>query len=193
MPKVVDADERRAEITDAAARLIARAGVGAATLRDVAAEAGWTTGAITHYFDDKQELLLRTFEASLEHRLSLRVERESTAQTRPINALRSSLEGALPVDADSRRHWLVTVAFCSQAAGDPELARAQRDAYREFRDHVSRLVVEADLADAAYADALAERLIAAADGIAVQALFDPEHWSAKRQRDTLAAATAHVL
>ncbi|HEY5422240.1 MAG TPA: TetR family transcriptional regulator C-terminal domain-containing protein, partial [Ilumatobacteraceae bacterium] len=74
-----------------------------------------------------------------------------------------------------------------------ELARAQRDAYREFRDHVSRLVVEAGLAEAAHADALAERLIAAADGIAVQALFDPEHWNAQRQRDTLAATTARLL
>jgi len=192
MPKVVDADERRAEITDAAARLIARAGVGAATLRDVAAEAGWTTGAITHYFDDKRELLLRTFEASLDHRLSLRVQRES-AQEEPIDALRSSLEGALPVDAASRQHWLVTIAFCSQATGDEELARAQRDAYREFRDHISRLVVEAGLADGAHADLVAERLIAAADGIAIQALFDPQHWSARRQRDSLAAATAHVF
>ena len=61
MPKVVDIQERRAELAAAAAQLIARAGVGAATLRDVAAEAGWTTGALTHYFADKRELLLFTF------------------------------------------------------------------------------------------------------------------------------------
>ncbi len=45
MPKIIDIDERRQELTDAAARLIARAGLGAATMRDVAAEAGLTTGA----------------------------------------------------------------------------------------------------------------------------------------------------
>ncbi|MET0910334.1 MAG: TetR family transcriptional regulator, partial [Ilumatobacteraceae bacterium] len=50
MPKVVDIQERRAELAAAAAQLIARAGVGAATMREVAAEAGWTTVALTHYF-----------------------------------------------------------------------------------------------------------------------------------------------
>ena len=68
MPKVVDIDERRAELAAAAAQLIARAGVGAATMRDVAAEAGWTTGALTHYFADKRELLLFTFRSSLAQR-----------------------------------------------------------------------------------------------------------------------------
>ena len=62
MPRVVDVEERRQELTDAAARLIARAGIGAATMREVAAEAGLTTGALTHYFADKRELLQCTLD-----------------------------------------------------------------------------------------------------------------------------------
>ena len=130
MPKVVDIAERRAELAAAAAQLIARAGVGAATLRDVAAEAGWTTGALTHYFADKRELLLFTFRSSLAQRHAAR---EARDQGRPKEALLHSLEGALPLDDDGRRHWMVTVAFSAQAAGDEELSRAQRDAYRDFR------------------------------------------------------------
>ena len=65
MPKFVDVAERRAQLAAAAARIIGRAGIGAVTLREVAAEAGWTTGALTHYFADKQELLDLTMEASL--------------------------------------------------------------------------------------------------------------------------------
>ena len=42
MPRYVDVEQRRRDITDAAARLIAKSGVGAATLRDVATEAGLT-------------------------------------------------------------------------------------------------------------------------------------------------------
>ena len=68
MPKVVDIAERRSELAAAAAQLIARSGVGAATIREVAAEAGWTTGALTHYFADKRELLLFTFASSLAER-----------------------------------------------------------------------------------------------------------------------------
>ena len=72
MPKIVDVEQRRAELADAAARLIARSGIEAATMREVAAEAGLTTGALTHYFADKHELLLTTFQASLARRRSLR-------------------------------------------------------------------------------------------------------------------------
>lgn len=187
MPKVVDVEQRRAELTDAAARLIARSGIESATMREVAAEAGLTTGALTHYFADKHELLLTTFQASLSRRRSQRPPDESAD---PFDLLLASLEGALPLDDDRRRHWMVTIALCSQAAGDPELAAAQRDAYAEFSGRVAELVVRCGLATADGADELAAMLIAAADGIAVQALFDDRRWPAARQRDVLAAMLA---
>jgi AcrR family transcriptional regulator len=182
MPKVVDIAERRAELAAAAAHLIARAGVGAATLRDVAAEAGWTTGALTHYFADKRELLLFTFRSSLALRHAAREERDPS---RPKEALLSSLEGALPLDDAGRRHWMVTVAFCAQAAGDEELSRTQRDAYRDFRGALADLVRRGAGEPTGDAAALAERLIAVADGIAMQALFDPQSWPPDRQLATL--------
>jgi TetR/AcrR family transcriptional regulator, transcriptional repressor of bet genes len=181
MPRVVDAEHRRSELTDAAARLIARSGIESATLRDVAAEAGMTTGALTHYFTDKRELLLRTFEASLNHRRSLRPGQVD----KPESRLRASLEGALILDEGRRRHWMVSIALCAQAAGDAELAAVQADAYREFRSHVSTLVRLLNLASGKAAIGLAERLIAAADGIAMQALFDPQSWSPTRQLKVL--------
>jgi len=179
MPRVVDVEQRKAELTAAAARVIARAGIEAATMREVAIEAGWTTGVLTHYFADKRELLLATFRASLAHRRSLRPARG----TSPASVqLRASLEGALPLDDDRRRHWLVTLACCTQASGDDLLAAAQRDAYREFRDHIAGLLrAMGVLADGADVRAEAESLIAGVDGIAIQALFDPASWPAKRQ------------
>ena len=187
MPKSVDVDERRQAITDAAARLIARAGIGAATMREVAAEGGWTTGSITHYFADKRQLLLHTLQASLSSRRSSPPDRSAVDD--PFDALRLALAGALPVDTASRQHWMVTVAFCAQAAGDPELAAVQRDAYRDFRRLVAKLVRRCIVADSAAVrgeagdseERIAERLIAFADGIALQALFDPESWPSERQ------------
>jgi AcrR family transcriptional regulator len=185
MPRVVDYDERRAELAEAAARLIARSGIGAATLREVASEAGWTTGALTHYFADKRDLLLCTFQASLGRRRSAQAKRD---RTDPLARLMAALEGALPLDEDRRRHWMVTVAFCAHAAGDPDLMAAQRDAYREFLRHITELVRDSGIATGASAAAVAERLIATADGIAVQALFDPDHWPPAHQLELLHAA-----
>jgi AcrR family transcriptional regulator len=186
MPKVVDVEQRRAEITDAAARLIARSGLDAVTMRDVAAEAGWTTGVVTHYFADKHELLLTTFRASLERRRARRPEPSAD----PHRRLVAMLDGVLPLDDDRRRHWMVTIACCSQAVGDEEIAAAQRDAYRQFVADVAELVVAAGIASSRRSTATAAELIAVADGIAVQALFDPEGWPPHRQRAMLSSLLA---
>ncbi len=190
MPKVVDAERRRSEITDAAARVIARSGIESATMRQVATEAGWTTGAVTHYFADKRDLLLTTFEASLDRRRSRRPHTDSSP---PAERLWASLEGALPLDDDRRRHWLVTLACCTQATTDEHLAAAQRDAYREFRLHVAGIVEEGGFTSPGESVAAAERLIAGADGIAIQALFDPDGWPADRQVGMLRALVTSLL
>lgn len=187
MPRTVDTEERRAELGAAAARVIARAGISGATMREVAAEAGWTTGALTHYFSDKGELLRFTLETSLARR---RAQRPRRRELNPLEALRASLMNALPTDEDSRLHWTVTVAFCAQASGDPRLAELQRDAYRDFLVGITNLVERAERAHGAAATAEASRLIALVDGIAVQALFDPESWPAARQIALLDAELA---
>lgn len=190
MPRIVDVDVRRAELTDATARVIARSGIEAATMREIAAEAGWTTGALTHYFADKRELLLATFQSSLAARRSRRDELHAAST---IDRLRASLNGALPIDDERRRHWLVTLAACSHATASRPLADAQRDAYREFRDYLILLVEEVGLAAGTDARQIAERLIAMADGIAIQAMFDPDSWPAERQQGALDAQLDSVL
>lgn len=187
MPKVVDVELRRRELTDAAARVIARSGLVAASMREIAAEAGSTTGALTHYFADKSDLLLATFQASLSGRIS---RRPSLANATAAERLRSTLEGALPLNDEQRLHWLVTMSCAIQAVGDERLAQAQRDAYREFRQHVTTLVAELDPGDA-HPEATAETLIGAVDGVAVQAIFDPETWPPHRQLERVAAVLGH--
>src|SRR6185295_5353442 len=119
-----------------------------------------------------------TFVASLQLR---RARRPDDRPDDPHAALRAALAAALPMDEDTRRHWMVTVAFCAEAAGDAELAATQRDAYRDYRARVTRLVERCIDATADDDLRIAEQLIAAVDGVALQALFDPESWSPARQ------------
>jgi AcrR family transcriptional regulator len=194
MPKVVDADERRQTLAAAAARVIARSGVSGATMREVASEAGLTTGSLTHYFTDKRELLLFTLQASLEQRRRGRPRPEDASGAA---LLRTMLEGVLPTDESSRLHWIVTIAFCAQAVTDEALATEQRETYRTFVTNIVN-VIEKGVGDGTLLAGIdrkadAEHLIALADGIALQALFDPTSWPAPRQLDHLHRALASYV
>ena len=57
MPKVVDHEQRRRELAHAVWRVIRRQGVDQASVRTVALEAGWSPGALRHYFATQSELL----------------------------------------------------------------------------------------------------------------------------------------
>ena len=95
------------------------------------------------------------------------------------------MTGALPTDDDTRVHWIVTVALAGAAASDPALAATQREAYRDYRDYLVELLTA--LPDVGDARVEAERLIGLVDGIALQALFDPNSWPAERQLRALDA------
>ena len=191
MPKVVDVDERRATVGAAAARVIAQSGLSAATLRTVAAEAGCTTGMLTHYFKDKRELLRFTLGASLDRR---RLGFTARAEGDVLSQLRTKLEDELPVDDERLHHWMVTLAFSAEAGNDPDFAADQRTAYRSHRRAVTAMLDEAR-AEGLLAAGLdprqeAERLIAVTNGVALQAIFDPDSWTAARQVDVVRGAVA---
>lgn len=73
-PKVVE--DRREQIIDAAMRVFAQKGFSKATNRDVAREAGITTGLIYYYFENKEALL----KAVLEERSPLQVTTQITPE-----------------------------------------------------------------------------------------------------------------
>jgi len=73
-PKVVE--DRREQIMDAAMRVFAQKGFARATNRDVAREAGITTGLIYYYFKSKEDLL----RAALEERSPVQVMTQITPE-----------------------------------------------------------------------------------------------------------------
>ena len=182
MPRVVDAEQRRAELVDMTAREIARVGLERVTLRDVARVGGWTTGIVSHYFADKLDLLLATFRSRADI-AAARAGRLVAAGATPLQAF---VDAVLPLDDERLLNWQVWLAFWGAAVGDEALSAAQRDRHGRFHaDLVRALTVERaggrlrpglDLRHEAL------RLITVLDGIAVQVVFEPERWPARKQR-----------
>lgn len=184
MPKIVDHGERRAELAEAVWRLASREGLEALTVRRVAAEAGWSTGALVHYFSDKEELLLFAFETTAD-RVGRRMAAAAERLTDPLELVRACLLEGLPLDAERRAEVRVWFTFLGLALTRPRLARAQRDAYRLWRGKLAADLRSAQeqgrIAADVDCDGEAAALVALADGLAVQASFEPRAMPSERQ------------
>jgi TetR/AcrR family transcriptional regulator, transcriptional repressor of bet genes len=184
MPKVVDHDERRAELREAVWRLVERDGLQAVTLRGVADEAGCSTGALVHYFADKEELLLFAFR-TVADRVMRRVAEAEETTTDPLALARAMLMEGLPLDAERRAEVRVWFAFLGLALTQPALERDQRLTYRAWRQRVAERLSAAQEQGLARGDfdpgAEAAALVGLIDGLAVQATFEPRTLTPARQ------------
>lgn len=190
MPKVVDHEERRGELAAAVWTLASREGLEAVTVRRVAEEAGWSTGALVHYFEDKEELLLFAFR-TVADRVGRRLEQAAERTSEPLELARAQLMEGLPIDRERQAEVRVWFAFLGLALTRPALARTQRVTYRAWRERVADRLREAQESGEIRADvdcaAEAAALVALVDGLAIQATFEPRALSARRQTELVDA------
>jgi len=176
VPKVVDHEQRREELAAAVWRLASHDGLDAVTIRGVSAEAGWSTGALHHYFSDKEELLLFAFQ-TVADRVGRRVAAAREEAGEPLELARALLAIGLPLDDERRDETRVWFAFLGLALTRPPLARAQRLAYDAWRRLVADALRDArergDIEEDVDVEREAAALVALVDGLAVQASFDP--------------------
>jgi len=194
MAKIVDHAERREIFAAAALRVIMREGEAGLTVRSVATEAGFTTGALTHYFRSKDQLLIEASELSA--RL-VRDQMERAGRVVPAReAIRKVVALALPLTAETRGYWRIWLAYWERSSYDDDVARVMRLRYDEWRGRLETLLVrakaEGNLAAAVNLREAAESLIALVDGIGVQVVLGVSRISAARQRAMLDAWLATV-
>ncbi|MBA0051968.1 TetR family transcriptional regulator [Streptomyces sp. AJS327] len=173
----MDHENRRHLVTEAVFRLAAERGLEAVTLRDVAASAGVSMGAVQRCFRTKEEMLVFAL-----GRLSERVEgrvRERIGSS-PAQSARSRLGHTLTevalVHPDQGAEARVWLAFLAQAAVAPSLATVLRRNYAALHTALTRLLHAAlpsptgagELAEAAEREAHA--LLALADGLTAHVL-----------------------
>lgn len=182
MPRAVDHEQRRATLIDITARHIADVGLGGVRLRDVARAAGWTTGAVSHYFPDKRTLLLMTFRSRAQ-RAAQRVEAAVAAGS---DELFDCVGALLPTDAEQLLTWQVWLAFWGAAVGDGVLAVEQRRQQQQFLEDLIRRIRSGQRSGALQLELdpheAARSIAALVDGVSVQATFAPELWPPEAQR-----------
>ena len=173
MPKVVDHEARRLDFIEAAYATIIEDGLANTTIRAVARKAGYTSGALVHYFGDKDELIRRT----LQHFGAEVRQRMVSAQdlTRGRTALRAVLVEALPTDKRKASSWRVWMALWYHSEVSAPMRNVERRRYKEWIGRISTLLQQA-VADGELRRGLdieleARSLVALLDGVAVQYLM----------------------
>jgi AcrR family transcriptional regulator len=181
VPKEVDHSARRRDLADAACRVIARNGLAATTLADVAEESGWSIGSIRHYFPNKDELI-----ASALWRVGERVDeriRDRTAGGMTMKDLRTAATELLPLDADRRIEAVVHLAFLAQAAVVPALGDASEGAAQRLQEPLAARIAYAvqagELPAGLDAEDEAARLRVLLDGLRLQLVTTPRQTSAE--------------
>lgn len=173
MARQADHSERRRLFAAAALSVISRDGLEGLTLREVAREAGFTTGALTHYFQSKDEVLIAASEFAAEQVRTPMEEVEHGASAR--EALRRLLYTALPTTTVMKGRWRFWVAFWERAAHSPQVNRVMQERYREWSSRIANLIRRAQDQGEALpgldADLAARELVALVDGIGVQVLI----------------------
>lgn len=113
MPRLVDHEQRRRQITDAARRVITRGGMEAATFQSVAAEAGISVRLVQYYFGTKKDFLMATHRAVIDDSAARFTDRITAGGpiTDPREIVRTVAYALLPLDEASRADALVNIAF----------------------------------------------------------------------------------
>ena len=178
MPKSVDHDQRRRELAEAVWRVIRRTGVDGASVRAAAHEAGWSAGALRHYFRTQSELLDFAIDLAAE-RISQRVGALELADD-PRGAVEQLLSELLPLDDERRAENELWLAFTARALIDPELRARHAEIDAALRAAALRAVEMLGLPAGRERALEAERLHALLDGLALHAAMRPKRMPPQR-------------
>lgn len=187
MPKVVDHDRRRVELVEATWRIIARQGIEGATMRDIAAEAGFANGALKPYFPTKDDLLTFAF-GHVFNQTTARMEL-STAGRSGLAALRAYCHEILPLDDIRIEEARIVIPFWQRALTDPSKALLHDTSMRQWRGRLLEHLREARAAGEVHsavpdADVIGH-LMTVVLGAQITAVLSPAEHSPARLIDQL--------
>jgi AcrR family transcriptional regulator len=181
-------DERRHRIAEVVMSVIAREGLDAATVRRIAAEVGFSTTVITHYFADKHDLLLSAYH-TLSEIAGERFERIFANDPSDLVGYLMSLAAAEEADL---LYWRTFIAIWDRSLRDPDFAA---ELHSWLDTALTRIQAFIPALDPGCPDPerVARRLMALVHGVSAQRLFYPQSWSAAAVRETLASEVELLL
>jgi AcrR family transcriptional regulator len=190
MPKLVNADDQRQAIREAARRVFAQRGLRGTGLTHVAAAAGMGRSSLYHYYSDKKSLLADMVREMLDGERALfraHLRREGPALER-LEGLARDCVALFP-------EW----AAMGRALHDLRLedARSLRGFFRALRGDTASVIEEGQRAGTIASEhdpaLLASIWIGAIDGLLLQFFIDPRAMTPEALAESLVSVTRRML
>lgn len=129
---------RIVSIQDATMRVIARKGMAAATMQEIAEEAGVAKGTIYLYFRDRDELVEKTFETAME-KLFLQIDEALDRDVAFEDKLRAVMSAQLEFFSQNREFFRLYLSLRMPEGTPAQQRRQQRTCHPRYRQRVDKL------------------------------------------------------
>jgi AcrR family transcriptional regulator len=194
MPKIVDHESRRAEITKAVIRSIAKEGLANVTIRGIAREGGFSSGTLAHYFDSKEALIDFAFD-EISKQAFLRIGTRALRCTQAREKVRVVIEELTPQPSDEHDS-VISVSFWAAARQNERLRQKFHEVYENLRTQlcgfISEGIASGEFSVEGDIDDEIDFIVAITDGLLVSFLLDPERFPEKKARWLVSAALGRL-
>jgi len=194
MPKIVDHELRKAEITRAVIRSIRKEGLANVTVRGISREGGFSSGTLSHYFTSKEEMINFAFD-EISNKAFSRIDRRVTESVNARDKIRVVIEELTPQISDEH-DAVISVSFWAAARQDDNLKRKFHDVYENLRHLLSTYISEGLYSEEFSVEGAIEDevdfIVAVTDGLLVSFLLDPERFPVTRSQWLVDAALSRL-
>ncbi len=186
-PKVDVADERRAQIIEAALACFARKGYHRTKMDDIVAESGLSKGSLYWYFKSKKDIFLATI-TSFFQQMELSLEDILQSDLAPTEKLRTIARSVASGVEKARPFISVMLDFWSHTHHEEEIYQLLQEIYKPYAA-VLTAIIEEGIRQGEFrkvnAEHVASLLIAVYDGIVMQLLLSSEQMDITAWTETM--------
>jgi TetR/AcrR family transcriptional regulator, fatty acid metabolism regulator protein len=132
---------RRNQLTRAAYKVVGQKGYYDFTIRDIAREAGLSTGLVHYYFKNKEDLLLNLLKEINKNMLVI-LNRSISASEDPREKLNIFMKQAFDLVENEKDYFYIVIDFWTQVNKNDRMKRANIKLFKSYRDEVSKILGE---------------------------------------------------
>ncbi len=132
---------RRSQLTNAAYKVVAKKGYYDFTIKDIAKEAGLSTGLVHYYFKNKEDLLLNLLK-EMNKTMTLYLHKATIKSKSPAEKLKIFMTQAFDLILQEGDYFYIIIDFLTQVNRNERMKNANKKLFKSYRDECEKIIEE---------------------------------------------------